>query len=69
VIITDGFSNNVTSHFLGKKKYAFKCHRISDTIYPVNTIAFHSQFGTFATGGADGTGKYNTSLKSTQRKE
>ncbi|KAL7520722.1 hypothetical protein ACHAWX_005430 [Stephanocyclus meneghinianus] len=39
----------------GKKKYAFKCHRISDTIYPVNTIAFHPQFGTFATGGADGT--------------
>eukprot|EP00804_Cyclotella_cryptica_P014494 CCRYP_004814-RA/>CCRYP_004814-RA protein AED:0.07 eAED:0.07 QI:379/1/1/1/1/1/2/381/355 len=39
----------------GKKKYAFKCHRISDTIYPVNTIAFHPEFGTFATGGADGT--------------
>lgn len=38
----------------GKKKYAFKCHRISDTIYPVNTIAFHKH-GTFATGGADGT--------------
>lgn len=39
----------------GKKKYAFKCHRISDTIYPVNAIAFHKQHGTFATGGADGT--------------
>eukprot|EP00956_Cyclotella_meneghiniana_P003832 scaffold4616_cov29-Cyclotella_meneghiniana.AAC.1 len=38
----------------GKKKYAFKCHRINDTIYPVNTIAFHPQYGTFATGGADG---------------
>jgi cell cycle arrest protein BUB3 len=37
-----------------KKKYAFKCHRISDTIYPVNSIAFH-KYGTFATGGADGT--------------
>jgi len=39
----------------GKKKYAFKCHRINDTIYPVNTIAFHPTHGTFATGGADGT--------------
>ncbi|KAL7507813.1 hypothetical protein ACHAXN_004923 [Cyclotella atomus] len=38
----------------GKKKYAFKCHRISDTIYPVNAITFHKH-GTFATGGADGT--------------
>ena len=37
-----------------KKKYAFKCHRVNDTIYPVNTIAFH-KYGTFATGGADGT--------------
>jgi len=39
----------------GKKKYAFKCHRINDTIYPVNTISFHPTHGTFATGGADGT--------------
>ena len=39
----------------GKKKYAFKCHRINDTIYPVNAIAFHPIHGTFATGGADGT--------------
>jgi cell cycle arrest protein BUB3 len=38
-----------------KKKYAFKCHRISDVIYPVNAIAFHPQHDTFATGGADGT--------------
>jgi len=38
----------------GKKKYAFKCHRVNDTIYPVNTIAFHPHHGTFATGGADG---------------
>jgi WD40 repeat protein len=38
----------------GKKKYAFKCHRVNDTVYPVNTIAFHPTFGTFATGGADG---------------
>mmetsp|Transcript_6495 Transcript_6495/g.14106 ORF Transcript_6495/g.14106 Transcript_6495/m.14106 type:complete len:377 (+) Transcript_6495:33-1163(+) len=39
----------------GKKKYAFKCHRVNDTIYPVNSISFHPILGTFATGGADGT--------------
>ncbi len=39
----------------GKKKYAFKCHRVNDTVYPVNAIAFHPTHGTFATGGADGT--------------
>eukprot|EP00584_Thalassiosira_punctigera_P026433 CAMPEP_0172578342 /NCGR_PEP_ID=MMETSP1067-20121228/138684_1 /TAXON_ID=265564 ORGANISM="Thalassiosira punctigera, Strain Tpunct2005C2" /NCGR_SAMPLE_ID=MMETSP1067 /ASSEMBLY_ACC=CAM_ASM_000444 /LENGTH=359 /DNA_ID=CAMNT_0013371035 /DNA_START=62 /DNA_END=1141 /DNA_ORIENTATION=+ len=39
----------------GKKKYAFKCHRINDAIYPVNDVAFHPIHGTFATGGADGT--------------
>lgn len=38
-----------------KKKYAFKCHRVNDTVYPVNAIAFHPTYGTFATGGADGT--------------
>ena len=38
-----------------KKKYAFKCHRVGDTVYPVNCIAFHPRYGTFATGGCDGT--------------
>lgn len=37
------------------RKYAFKCHRRSeagrDLVYPVNAIAFHPIFGTFATGG------------------
>ena len=37
------------------KKYAFKCHRKSeagrDVVFPVNAIAFHPIFGTFATGG------------------
>lgn len=38
------------------KKYAFKCHRLSDdngknTIYPVNALAFNPVYGTFATGG------------------
>ncbi|KAJ1453035.1 budding uninhibited by benzimidazoles 3 [Pelagophyceae sp. CCMP2097] len=36
------------------KNYAFKCHRSYDCVYPVNTIAFHQSFGTFATGGTDG---------------
>eukprot|EP00128_Syssomonas_multiformis_P008829 Colp12_sorted_trinity150504_noHs@33864 len=44
-----------------KKKYAFKCHRSDpkkqpgpEIIYPVNAIAFHPSYGTFATGGCDG---------------
>lgn len=36
------------------KKYAFKCHRANDLVYPVNAISFHPM-GTFATGGCDGT--------------
>lgn len=39
-------------------KYAFKCHRLTENgkevTYPVNAIAFHPTFGTFATGGGDG---------------
>jgi cell cycle arrest protein BUB3 len=37
------------------KKFAFKCHRVGDMVYPVNAIAFHPKYGTFATGGCDGT--------------
>ncbi|XP_047135625.1 mitotic checkpoint protein BUB3 isoform X1 [Hydra vulgaris] len=41
-----------------KKKYAFKCHRVkndgTEYVYPVNTIAFHNGYNTFATGGSDG---------------
>lgn len=37
------------------KNYAFKCHRNGDIVYPVNCIEFHPRFGTFATGGCDGT--------------
>ncbi|XP_067951517.1 mitotic checkpoint protein BUB3-like [Watersipora subatra] len=41
-----------------KKKYAFKCHRVKEEkierIYPVNTVAFHPEHNTFATGGSDG---------------
>jgi WD domain, G-beta repeat len=40
----------------GGKKYAFKCHRKSDMVYPVNCVEFHSDHPcVFATGGADGT--------------
>lgn len=36
--------------------FAFKCHRDSESgaIYPVNSISFHEQHGTFATAGGDG---------------
>jgi len=40
-----------------RKKYAFKCHsqkdNTSEVIYPVNAIAFNSNYNTFATGGSD----------------
>eukprot|EP01123_Difflugia_compressa_P010118 TRINITY_DN3600_c0_g1_i1.p1 TRINITY_DN3600_c0_g1~~TRINITY_DN3600_c0_g1_i1.p1 ORF type:complete len:370 (-),score=70.33 TRINITY_DN3600_c0_g1_i1:161-1270(-) len=40
------------------KKYAFKCHRNKTStgvehVYPVNVLAFHPVFGTFASGGDD----------------
>lgn len=43
-----------------QKKYAFKCHRKTEkesgvqTLFPVNAMAFHPVYGTFATGGCDG---------------
>ena len=40
------------------KKYSFKCHRATSgenqIVYPVNALAFHPKFGTFASGGCDG---------------
>lgn len=36
------------------KKYTFKCHRVGDLVYPVNCIEFHPKFGTFCTGGCEG---------------
>jgi cell cycle arrest protein BUB3 len=40
-----------------QKKYAYKCHRLKEDeielVYPVNAIAFNSQYNTFATGGSD----------------
>lgn len=38
-----------------KENFAFKCHRDGTNIYAVNAIKFNPHFGTFVTGGADGT--------------
>jgi cell cycle arrest protein BUB3 len=42
-----------------EKKYAFKCHRQTvgdvDHVWPVNALAFHPTFNTFASGGSDAT--------------
>ncbi|KAG9046073.1 hypothetical protein FS837_005149 [Tulasnella sp. UAMH 9824] len=41
------------------KKYAFKCHRQAvdgvDLVWPVNSLAFHPKYNTFASAGSDGT--------------
>ncbi|KAH9836158.1 WD40 repeat-like protein [Rhodofomes roseus] len=41
------------------KKYAFKCHRQTiddvDHVWPVNSLAFHPVYNTFASAGSDGT--------------
>ncbi|PCH35043.1 WD40 repeat-like protein [Wolfiporia cocos MD-104 SS10] len=41
------------------KKYAFKCHRQTiddvDHVWPVNALAFHPIYNTFASAGSDGT--------------
>jgi cell cycle arrest protein BUB3 len=56
-LLTDATTTTTIHHSaLGKKNYAFKCHRIQDTVYPVNAIAFcPTQDCSFATGGCDGT--------------
>jgi cell cycle arrest protein BUB3 len=40
-----------------EKKYAFKCHRQTidnvDHVWPVNALAFHPTYNTFASGGSD----------------
>ncbi|ESK87306.1 mitotic checkpoint protein [Moniliophthora roreri MCA 2997] len=42
-----------------QKKYAFKCHRLTedgvDHVWPVNSLAFHPVYNTFASAGSDGT--------------
>jgi cell cycle arrest protein BUB3 len=41
-----------------EQQYSFKCHRAEVSgvtlIYPVNALAFHPKFDSFATGGSDG---------------
>lgn len=37
-----------------KKSYSFKCHRNGNLVYPVNCLAVHPVYGTFASGGTDG---------------
>lgn len=40
------------------KRYAYKCHRRTEDgqerVYPVNALAFHPVYGTFASGGDPG---------------
>ncbi|KAG8217019.1 WD40 repeat-like protein [Butyriboletus roseoflavus] len=47
------------SHEAQSKKYAFKCHRQTiddvDHVWPVNALAFHPVYNTFASAGSDGT--------------
>lgn len=38
----------------GKESFAFKCHRKDNNVFAVNDICFQTQYGTFATVGADG---------------
>jgi len=48
-------TTTTTSTTTAGKKYAFKCHRVGDVVYPVNCITFHPRrTETFATGGCDG---------------
>lgn len=50
-----GSTQRVHTCAVQARRYAFKCHRKSDTgtdtVYPVNALAFHPVFGTFASGG------------------
>jgi hypothetical protein len=47
------------SSAIQEKKYAFKCHRQTiddvDHVWPVNALAFHPTYNTFASGGSDAT--------------
>ncbi|KAI0078612.1 WD40 repeat-like protein [Panus rudis PR-1116 ss-1] len=48
-----------TSAEAQERKYAFKCHRQTiddvDHVWPVNSLAFHPVYNTFASAGSDGT--------------
>ncbi|KAJ4300194.1 mitotic spindle checkpoint protein Bub3 [Collariella sp. IMI 366227] len=59
-VAVEWFEDSVESQ---ARKYAFKCHRQTDdssggggdVVFPVNALAFHPVYGTFASGGGDGT--------------
>ncbi|KAF8331289.1 WD40 repeat-like protein [Cantharellus anzutake] len=55
-VAVEYFDNSSEAH---SRKYAFKCHRLAhpegEFVYPVNALAFHPTYNTFATGGSDGT--------------
>ncbi|CAK7565649.1 MAG: mitotic spindle checkpoint protein Bub3 [Sporothrix epigloea] len=59
-VAVEWFEDSVESQ---ARKYAFKCHRQAapenegggDIVFPVNALAFHPRYGTFASGGGDGT--------------
>ncbi len=59
-VAVEWFEDSVESQ---ARKYAFKCHRQAapeeegggDVVYPVNALSFHPKYGTFASGGGDGT--------------
>ncbi|KAL6779616.1 RAE1 [Auxenochlorella protothecoides x Auxenochlorella symbiontica] len=36
------------------KNFTFKCHRPEKDVFPVNSLNFHPQYGTFASAGGDG---------------
>ncbi|KAJ1650701.1 RNA export factor gle2 [Dispira simplex] len=36
------------------QSFTFKCHRDNNSLYPVNAICFHPEYGTFTTAGTDG---------------
>jgi mRNA export factor len=49
--------NQETKSMNTTNDFAFRCHRTGDNqseVYPVNTIAFNQVWGTFTTGGGDG---------------
>ena len=37
------------------RNFSFKCHRVDNDVYAVNSISFHPVYGSFSTAGSDGT--------------
>jgi cell cycle arrest protein BUB3 len=61
--ISSSIEGRIAYDFIDPSKqsqnYAFRAHRVENaqgnTVYPVNTLAWHPVHGTFASGGGDGT--------------